>query len=64
MTVREIIDALVGVPGDVEVEVCDCDHIASALLSIEVTQSNGVTYAAAFIDRKLVADNEAVSVVA
>ncbi len=58
MTVQEIINALIGVPGKVEVEIVDADGIAANLTAISITQSNGVTYAEGKVDRFLLADDE------
>lgn len=58
MRVREIIEALIGVDGNVELEIVDDDGIAAELTSIKFTQSNGITYGGATIDRKLLADDE------
>ena len=53
MTVQEIVIALIGIPGRVEVEIVDSDGIAAELLGIKVTQSNGATYVEALIDEKI-----------
>lgn len=58
MTVQEIINALIGVPGSVGIEIVDADGIAAELIGIKITQSNGTIYAEAAIDRKLLADDE------
>lgn len=60
MRVREIMEALVGVPGDLEIEIVDADGIAAELLKITVTSSYGSLYGEALIDRKLIADDETV----
>ena len=58
MRVAEIINALIGVPGDIEIEVCDDAGIAAEMLRIEIKQSNGNTYGVAVIDREILADDE------
>jgi len=58
VTVEEIITALIGVPGNLEIEVVDDDGIAAQLTAIKITSYSGILYGEAVIDRKMVADNE------
>jgi len=58
VTVQEIITALIGVPGNVEIEIVDDDGVAAQLTAIKITSYSGILYGEAVIDRKMVADNE------
>lgn len=58
MTVEQIINALIGVPGTVEIEIVDEDGVAAELIGIKITHSHGGTYGEAAIDRKMLADDE------
>lgn len=52
MTVAEIITRLIGVPGDVELEIVDLDGSAVTFDAIEIQQSHHGTYATAKVDER------------
>jgi len=58
VTVEEIITALIGVAGNLKIEVVDDDGIAAQLTAIKITSYSGILYGEAVIDRKMVADDE------
>lgn len=58
MTVGEIIVALIGVDGNIEIEIVDEDGIAAELTEIKFTPSLGRIYGEGLIDRKMIADDE------
>jgi len=58
VTVEEIITALIGVPGNLEIEVVDADGIEAQLTAIKIQSYRGILYGEAVIDRKMVADDE------
>lgn len=50
MTVRETIEALIGVDPSAEVEICDANGRSASLLRIDVKLSHGGTYVEAITD--------------